>query len=248
MSENRTLIRNEEETRKFIEKVLKPLKNDEVYMAVLNARKKYYPPISSSMEVVSRDIIRNNDTNKILRKLRRLSIVEGIYTDGNGNIIPVEAFSLYILPEPRSMLKAYNEFIKVVNEWSYNNLVRDEKDLELYRKLDLKLFSSIHKSKSKSNYFILDIDKKDEELLTKILNHMKQFNIDNESIRWISKTHGGYHIILDRNEFTGRFIEYVQKSYTYQLGKDVVELRKEMMTPTPGLLQGGFIVKEVQTC
>lgn len=39
------LIKNEDETRKFIEKILLPLKNDEVYITVLTARKKYCPTI-----------------------------------------------------------------------------------------------------------------------------------------------------------------------------------------------------------
>ena len=87
MSENYSLIKDEEETKRFIEKVLQPLNNDEVYIVVLTARKKYCPTISSSMEVVSRDIIRNNDPNKILRKLKKMSIVEGLYTDKNDDII-----------------------------------------------------------------------------------------------------------------------------------------------------------------
>jgi len=252
MSENYSLMKNEEETKHFIERVLHPLKDDEVYIVVLTARKKYCPTISSSMEVVTRDIIRSNDTNKILRKLRKMSIVENLYTDKNGDIIPIEAFSLYLLPEPRSMLKAYNEFIKNINEWSYNNLVGDNKDLELYRKLDVKLFSAIHKSKSKSNYFILDVDRKNEELLNNILNQIKTKDLSEDigsslqwqhplssSISWISETHGGYHIILDRNEITGKFIHEFMNKHVPD-----VEFRKETMTPIVGCLQGGFVVKE----
>ena len=39
MSETYSLIKDEEETKRFIEKVLQPLKNDEVYITVLTARK-----------------------------------------------------------------------------------------------------------------------------------------------------------------------------------------------------------------
>ena len=237
MSKNYTLIKDENETRKFIEKVLQPLKDDEVYIVVLTARKKYYPTISSSLEVVSRDIIRNNDTNKIIRKLKKLSIVEGIYTDKDNNIISIEAFALYILPEPRSMLKAYTDFTENINKWNYENLkANDEnKNLELYRKLDIKLFSSIHKSKSRSNYFIIDVDKKDEMLLLNILSNFK----DLSDIRWVSETRGGFHVIANRNEVTGKIIHEIIKRRT-----EFIEFRKECMTPTPGTLQGGFVVKE----
>jgi len=265
MSENYSLIKDEEETKRFIEKVLQPLKNDEVYITVLTARKKYCPTISSSMEVVTRDIIRNNDTNKILRKLKKMSIVEGLYTDKNEDIIPNEAFALYILPEPRSMLKAYNEFTKNINEWNYENLVKSNivegANLELYRKLDLKLFSSIHKSKSKSKYFIIDIDKKDETLLNNTLDRIKMGDLSKdlgsslqwqhpsiESISWISETRGGWHIILNRNEMTGKFIHELQTKYSYLLKDSEVEIRKETMTPVVGTSQGGFVVKEYRLC
>ena len=252
MSENYSLIKDEEETKRFVEKVLQPLKNDEVYITVLTARKKYCPTISSSMEVVSRDIIRNNDTNKILRKLKKMSIVEGLYIDKNEDIIPNEAFALYILPEPRSMLKAYKEFNININEWMCQDLLSEHKDLELYRKLDLKLFSAIHRSRSKAKYFIIDIDKKDEMLLKNILDLIKMGDLSKdlystlqwqyptiESIVWISETRGGWHIILNRNDETGKIVhEIMERKFSD------VEFRKETMTPTPGLLQGGFLVKE----
>ena len=242
MSENYSLIKDENEMRRFIEKVLQPLKDDEVYITVLTARKKYCPTISSSMEVVSRDIIRNNDPNKILRKLKKMSTVEGLFTDKNDDIIPNEAFALYILPEPRSMLKAYKEFNININEWMCQDLLSEEKNLELYRKLDLKLFSAIHRSKSKSKYFILDIDKKDETLLKNILYfiHSKEFDSDNlQHIQWISETRGGYHIILNRNNETGKIIHEIMKRKF-----EFVEFRKETMTPVAGCSQGGFVVKE----
>ncbi len=244
MSEIYSLIKNEEETKHFIEKVLQPLNNDEVYIVVLNARKKYCPTISSSMEVVSRDIIRNNDTNKIMRKLKKMSIVEGLYTDKNEDIIPNEAFALYILPEPRSMLKAYMEFTKNINEWNYENLIKSNiiegSNLELYRKLDLKLFSAIHKSRSRSKYFIIDIDKKDKDLLENVLNFMHIQTIDPyKNIQFISETRGGYHVILNRNEETGKAIHEITKRKF-----EFVEFRKETMTPIVGCSQGGFIVKE----
>ncbi len=142
------------------------------------------------------------------------------------------------------MIKAYNEFNISVNKWLFEDLTCETKHLELYRKLDVKLFSSIHKSKSKSNYFILDVDKKDETLLKDIISKIKDNGVEDKFIRWVSETRGGYHIILDRNEMTGKFIHFIINSYSNLLQKNVIEFRKETMTPIPGLLQGGFEVKE----
>ena len=61
-----TLLKDEQSTREFIEKVLVPLEKDEVFIMVLTARKKYCADISSSLEVVRKDIIRNNDIDNII--------------------------------------------------------------------------------------------------------------------------------------------------------------------------------------
>ncbi len=251
MNNDYSILKDEEETKKFINTVLQPLKDDEVYIAVLVARKKYCETISSSLKVVNRDIIRSNDTNKILRKFKKMAIVEGIYTDKNEDVIPMDAFALYVLPEPRSSLKGYKEFTKDINEWIYSDLVGTTKNLNYYRNVDTKLFSAIHKSRSRAAYFIFDIDLKDEDLLTSFHSTMLNNNIEEKHIRYISETHGGYHIILERNEATGTFVHKfrsgiikLSERFNIAFTNTYIELRKETMTPIPGCLQGGFLVKQ----
>lgn len=231
-----SLIKDEQETINFIHKVIKPLENDEVYLTLLCARKKYCNTITSSEEILSREIIRHNDVDKILRKFKKSSIVEDIYTDNSGNSIPKEAMALYILLDPRSTIKAYGEFNRGINEWITTSLTTNKRDLDLYRRIDLKLFSAIHKSRSRALYFIIDIDKKDDALLNSII-----IPLIKPHIAWISETHGGYHVILERNNITGNYIHHLHQNPI----KDV-ELLREPMTPIPGTLQGGFLVKEVK--
>jgi len=236
-----TLIKDETETLNFISKVLKPLIDDEVYITLLCARKKYCPTISSSEEVLSREIIRNNDPLKIIRKLKKISIVEDIYTDKSNNVIPSSAMALYILLDPRSTIKAYGDFIKSTNDWMSEHLRNSntmlECDLSLYRRLDIKLFSAIHKNRSRPIYFIIDIDNKDKCILEDILLHDEIL----PHIKWISETHGGYHIILERNDVTGNYIHHLHLN-----PNKFIEILKEPMTPLPGSLQGDFLVKEVK--
>ncbi len=235
-----SLIKDETETINFINKALKPLVDDEVYLTLLNARKKYCSDISSSEEVLNREIIRNNDPQKILRKLKKISNVEDVYTDKNNNVIPSSALALYILIDPRSTLKAYTEFNKSINDWITEHLRTSntmlEHNLSLYRRIDLKLFSAIHKSRSRSIYFIIDIDKKDESILNLYITpSIKPY------IVWISETHGGYHIILERNAITGSYIHFLNSS-----PNEFIEILKEPMTPLPGSLQGDFLVKGIK--
>lgn len=229
-----SLIYDEDEIRRFIMEVIKPLEDDEVYILLLTARKKYSDSMSTSQEVVHRDVIRNNDPNKMLRKIRRMANVRGIYTDKNTDQeIEPDAFVLYFLTDPRSMLKGYEAFTSDINKWVYSSLKGEYKNLEYYRNLDVKLFSAIHRSRSRSSYFIVDIDKKDENILMDIVTLLQ------DEIKWVSETHGGYHLIVNKNKNSGIIMHEKIR------GMEYVEILKEPMTAIPGTFQGGFEVKGI---
>lgn len=138
------MLINETTARNFLQGVLQPLQDDEVYILLLCTRKKYCPSICRSEEIVDRAIIRDTNIDKIIRKIKKMSNVEGIYGERDTNQdIPKEAFALYILLDPRSTLKAYPTFNSDINKWLYPNLKGSEKDLTLFRKMDIKLFSAI---------------------------------------------------------------------------------------------------------
>lgn len=226
------LVYNFVEVKDFVERVLTRLENDEVYILLLNARKKYCPiELSRSEEVMGRELIRDNNPNKILRKIKKISCVDGIYVDRNTlKDVSLDCMALYVLLDPRSTLKGYGEFIEDINKWIYESFKGESKNLELYRRLDVKLFSAIHKNRSRGLYFIVDIDKKDEAILDRVVNLLKGH------IRWISETHGGFHVIIDRDDEAGTII------YKNIVGMEYVEILKDPMTPVPGTLQGGFKV------
>ena len=230
------LIYDINETRDFAEKVLMNLEDDEVYILLLNTRKKYCPiELSKSEEVLGREIIRHNDLDKILRKIRKISCTNGIYADSKtGKDVPAYCYAIYCLTDPRSTLKGYSGFIEDVNKMIYDSFKGESKNLELYRRIDVKLFSAIHKNRSRRLFTIVDIDKKDEAILDKVTDLLKGH------IKWISETHGGYHVIAEKEYETGVII------YTQIVKMEYVEILKEPMTPMPGTLQGGFKVKGIR--
>lgn len=231
-----SLIYDISETKDFLNRVLASLEDDEVYLILLNSRKKYCPgELSRSEEVLGREIIRDNDVNKILRKIKKISCVDNVYVDRNTlRPISTECFALYFLLDPRSTLKGYSEFISDINKWIYESF-KGEPNLELYRRMDVKLFSAIHKNRSRPLYRVIDIDKKDEDILDKITSLLKG------NIRHIIETHGGYHITVDKSNDTGKII------YEKISGRmEHVEILDEPMNPIPGTLQGGFEVKGVR--
>jgi hypothetical protein len=226
------LIHDLAETREFVERILMKLVDDEVYILLLNARKKWCPHLSRSEEIMYRDVIRDNDLNGTLRKVKRISCVSGgIYVDrGTNKDIDTGCMAVYCLLDPRSTLKGYGEFIEYINSWIYDSFKGESKNLELYRKMDIKLFSAIHKNRSRSLYFVIDIDKKDEAILDKITGPLEGH------VRWISETHGGYHVIVGKSYEAGMII------YPNMVGMEYVEVLKEPMSPLPGTLHGGFKV------
>jgi hypothetical protein len=96
------------------------------------------------------------------------------------------------------------------------------------------IFSAIHKSRGRCLYFIVDIDKKDEDILARITGLL------NGKIGWISETHGGYHVIVNKNYETGMII------YQNIVGMEYVEILKDAMTPLPGTFHGGFKVAGIR--
>ena len=226
------LIHDLAETREFVERILMKLQDDEVYILLLNARKKWCPALSRSEEIMYRDLIRDNDLDGTLRKIKKTSCVsEGIYVDiKTSKEIDTSCMALYVLLDPRSTLKGYGEFIEYINNWIYDSFKGETKNLELYRKMDIKLYSAIHKNRSRGLYFVIDIDKKDEDILERIVGPLAGH------IRWISETHGGYHVIVNRSYESGMII------YPDMVGMEYVEILKEPMSPLPGTLHGGFKV------
>jgi hypothetical protein len=236
------MIYNEKLTRDFIETVLRPLENDEVYLLLLGARKKYCETLSRSQEILNRTIIRNNEVNSIINKINRMMCFNNYYIDKKTNEkIPSEAFVCYITINSNSTLKAYINFVNEMNNLMYGIIKNKNEDsyddLYLFRKIDIKLFSSIHKSWSKKYYVIVDIDKKDDDILENVIDLL------GENVKWVSETRGGYHVIVDKNKTSGKIIhtDLVNCEYSNQ-----IEILKNAMTPVPGTMQGGFEVKKVR--
>lgn len=231
-----SLIYDIDEIKDFAKRVLMNLEDDEVYILLLNARKKYCPTeLSKSEEVLGRELIRENDLDKIIRKIKKISCTSGVYVDRNTlKEVHINCMALYCLIDPRSTLKGYGEFISNINKWIYESF-KGEPNLEFYRRLDTKLFSAIHKSRSRPLYRVIDVDKKDENILDKVTLLLEG------NIRHIMETHGGYHITVDKNNETGRIIyEKISGHMEY------IEILDEPMNPIPGTLQGGFPVKGIR--
>lgn len=236
-----SLVWSFEEMEKFF-KNIPCLFDDEVYIALLFARRKYYESLSRPSIPLNKCIIKKDPcvfVEYAINKIFRASIIEfngiPLYFDKD-KPIPIEACSIYIDLNPKSIIKGFVKFNKEMIELIYEAMKQAitqyevlESTYEKIKGINTMLYSAIHRSNNrKEKYLIIDIDAKDEKLLKKI--------IEDISPMWITETRGGYHIIVSNRSITKNVYEILNR-------EEHVEI-KNAMTPIPGTLQGGFKVRE----
>ena len=219
---------------RFFDKVIPDLKENECLLLLLSARKKYHPEIARSEEILRREVIREKNWCSFYRKVKRMSYVDRIYTDKNGNEIPEGALAMFIVLNPKDVLKAWNTLQKEMVDLLFQYAKGDPNALKQFKRIDIRWFSALHRSSSRKKYWLIDIDRKDEDLLNFVVEKLEYI--------WISETRGGYHVIVPANDVTAKTIF---RDRVLENVKDI-EIHKEAMTPLPGTMQGGFVVREVK--
>jgi ribosomal protein S10 len=232
MTEIKNLLVNEYSTMQFLINMLPELEKDEVFIILAFARKKYNPKVKDEW-LFHRDIIRNNDVDEIIRKIRRSAYFDNTFIDfKTEEPIPMDAFVYYIDLSPKSTIKAWNLFSKETNARIYQILQNPEEVIHM-RKLKNNLMSAIHRSNSRKPYILLDIDTKDEKMLKQVCKIVGKWE-------WISETRGGYHVIVKK---TREMSTKIYKNIIAPM-RVLVEIKSDVMTPVVGTLQGGWEVKK----
>lgn len=224
---------DEKEFKKFYERVIPEISSDQVMISILVARKKYDRKLSRSVEILDKCILKKRNLDYITTKLRKFCTVKDMYIDeGNENYISSDAMAVYIDIFPKSTLKASVMLMSKLNNILYES-IENMDTKKTFTHIDSFLFSCIAKSTSEQNFYILDVDKKDEDLLCDIVDE------SNVNPLWISETRGGFHVIFRRTKDVGKSLHDIQQLY------DFVEFRgRNGQTPVVGSLQAGFLVKE----
>jgi len=231
-----TLIYDKRLIKEWIDEVVPEPEGDEVFIAILCARKKYSPAISRSEEMLDKVILKG-DKSAIYRRLCKfLRVEEGDYIDFNSKkSIPLDAMVVYFDLYPKSTLKAISPWFKTINQWLYDAINNPEFNRATFRKIDTKLFSAIAKSNSRKPVRVVDIDNKDK--IYDVLPLVPE-------PEWITETRGGWHLIYqvtDKNrlkELGKIYHELVSKEF-----KGVIEIQwHQAQTVIPGTMQGGFKV------
>lgn len=226
-----TLLVDEDILREFCRFCIPKLEEDEVLIAMIAARKKY-GEVSRSQEMLDKLILKRSDENYIVRKMRKFCYIDSCYVDKNtGKELSNKCMAVYIDLLPRHVIDAVKIFNNEVYNWIFE-VLNYSIDRSIFRKIDNKLFSAIARSSARRWCCVIDIDSNDKKILNKVTKCVGDY------IFWISKTRGGYHVLVEYNKEVGKII--YNELYKYEC----IELfRKQAMTPVPGTLQGGVLVK-----
>ncbi|TXT58567.1 MAG: hypothetical protein BAJALOKI1v1_1610005 [Promethearchaeota archaeon] len=228
-------IENINSVKKFISKMVPELKDDEVLIYFVFVRKKYCPEVKNHHQMVFRNILRDNSVEYILHKIKK---IPDEFIDYKTNIsYKKNCYSTYIDLIPKSTLKAFIKFQKEMTDLMYQSF-KNKELLSEFSKIKAKLLSNIHKSSSRKPYIMIDIDTKEEDIIDNVLEKI----VDRPE--WISETRGGYHLIYKKTSETCKVI--YTELITDKSFKEVIEVKSEVMTPIPGLLQGGFLVNGLE--
>jgi hypothetical protein len=266
------IIYDEDELRYFYDNVLPPLKQDEVYFVSLSARNKLLTEDQklkiqlSRTEMFERRLIREREWIRFLRTIRKFETTYGAYTTKNGSNIPNEAIICYININPSSILKAYRDFNKQMNEYMYElaECITQGHDtdniMRRIKKQDRLLMNSYQKARGTKHWIDLDFDvPKDNNWIYTILKNMVWIVKMRGGRAYIVDTRGGYHVLIDKRtpfdkqvnpktlledaaEGIALYLSEGKEKNLKVLGYEAMINDNEML-PTPGTLQGGYKVR-----
>jgi len=200
---------------------LPELQPSERYYLTLMARRKYCAELKLPDIILKRIVCEKKD---MLNKIRQLEVPYGAYTTKAGDVIPQEALALYINVNPRSMIMAAKNTMKVLID-----LICDDKQTGMNPKSIA--LSEIHKARGTKHFVDIDIDSPDVTIDEAM---QKAQEVLNKEAIIVIKTRGGVHIVIETAK---------TKSKDWFRGlreKFVFDVTGDNMVPVPGSYQGGF--------
>jgi hypothetical protein len=160
--------------------------DNECYVLIAIARKKYNPEIKSEAAVFREVVKRPEDIERKYKKLRIL-----VRNFEHSNIRP-EDFNLYVTANPRCCAKAYKMLKQRFAQWDYEGLYPHIK------KITGEWFSCLQtpECRARKRFFVLDIDTKDHDFLDKVAKALMDDGINIVDFLTIP-TRSGIHMLVE---------------------------------------------------
>ena len=254
-------IGDENEIRAFYRKHIQSLHGKPFlsFLILPTARRKYFPKLSVSQNVIRSCAFPCNEKNnedKFILLLKRLQIEEGSYTDGKGDKrveLPSEAFVIYLTVDPLNEIRGYNKFQKqmadkmeriVMSALDPKSLSSQAENSQVPTNLNIEndYKSALHACPEKM-FKKLDVDTKDTDKIDKL---KAMFSKNSIHPCLVVDTRGGYHVVINVKKLTG---EAQKNLHIFAMDKDNKEWmsieKSGCLVVIPGTIQAGYQTKMV---
>lgn len=228
---NYKIIQNEKIFKDFIEGLPDCKPNEQYYVSLL-ARNKYLKDKTTlPAKVQLKRLTASKDY--LYQKVKQLEVEVGAYQN-KGNPIPQESLALYISVNPRDLIKATANSLKLFVDLITKEYNGYNPHSEILSQIQSK------KASGKKHFTAFDFDGVD---VYSVLEQIKdKINID---ALHILKTRGGFHLLVELEKIKPEFKTWYQAISKVE-GCDVKGSEKEddnddSLMPVPGCTQGGFI-------
>ena len=180
-----------------------------VYLLMAVARTRENPHLSSSSEVVFREVLERG--RDIDYALRRLSCLAATYRDDEGGPL---TFRLYLSVNARNTLTAYFNLLERFNGWSKDLVYGDEAVDRKLKRVDQYWKSELQRDGTRDDSrFLIDVDTKAIDT-----GGLKQRLSADTDVVALRETPNGYHVITEPFNYTE--VDYLRKHDDVEVGTD----------------------------
>jgi hypothetical protein len=227
-------LQDEQQLEAFAETVLPETTEDECFLLMLCARRKYLTDDEKAglalgeAASVRREIVR--DRGKLLHKVKELCVPSGLYKERNGCPIPPHAFAVYVTPNPSSAPKAAVELIATLAEG-----LAEGRPLRVGSLVK----THLHRAVGRKLYLDLDVDPAGADDWQAVVAEGQA--ILGQTPIHVVRTRNGAHVLVRTQHLDKAvkrtFYQRLQELSTRMEG--LLEIRSDAMVPVPGTSQGG---------
>lgn len=228
---NYKIIQDEKIFRNFIEGLPDCKPNEQYYISLL-ARNKY---LNDKTELPAKVQLKRLTASKdyLYQKVKQLEVEVGAYQNKNKSI-PQESLALYISVNPRDLIKATANSLKLFVDLITKEYNGYNPHSEILSQIQNK------KASGKKHFTAFDFDGVESKDVLKEIDGKINFDALH-----ILKTRGGFHLLVELAKVKPEFKTWYQSISKIE-GCDVKGSEKDdenddSLMPVPGCTQGGFI-------
>jgi len=230
----------------FVENILPPLKDNEVYFLSASARNKYLTEEQRKFYGLGRTEMFGRMVAKskphFYKKVSELQEYISTYRTKTGQKLPDFCTIIYSNINPSDSIRAYFQLQSEANRKLQESMVngRTNELNHYFTNIDRHILTEIQRSPGTKHYIDVDFDVESYIPVEVFLNSLNE----NGVIYHVIQTRSGYHVMMKRDTIQYDFHSVLMKlNETFCSESGEIIINRNAMVPTPGTLQASHLVK-----